>query len=75
MMFIGKHLLPKRTISEDTEAKQEIEANETSSTKMAVSGIILLAVVLTMALGIKGVTLEMAAITGAIVSVLTGCLT
>ena len=42
---------------------------------MAVSGIILLAVVLTMALGIKGVTLEMAAITGAIVSVLTGCLT
>ena len=75
MMFIGKHLLPKRTISEDTEVEQEIEANETSSTKMAVSGIILLAVVLTMALGIKGVTLEMAAITGAIVSVLTGCLT
>jgi di/tricarboxylate transporter len=28
-----------------------------------------------MALGIKGVTLEMAAITGAIISVLTGCLT
>ncbi len=75
MMFIGKHLLPKREISEDTEVEQEIEANETSSTKMAVSGVILLAVVLTMALGIKGVTLEMAAITGAIVSVLTGCLT
>ena len=75
MMFIGKHLLPKRTISEDTEVEQEIEANETSTTKMAVSGVILLAVVLTMALGIKGVTLEMAAITGAIVAVLTGCLT
>ena len=75
MMFIGKHLLPKRTISEDTQVEQEIEANETSSSKMVVSGVILLAVVLTMALGIKGVTLEMAAITGAIVSVLTGCLT
>ena len=75
MMFIGKHLLPKRVISEDTEVEQEIEANETSTNKMIVSGVILLAVVLTMALGIKGVTLEMAAITGAIISVLTGCLT
>ena len=75
MMFIGKHLLPKRVISEDTEVEQEIEANETSTNKMVVSGVILLAVVLTMALGIKGVTLEMAAITGAIVAVLTGCLT
>ena len=68
-------LLPKRVISEDTEVEQEIEANETSTNKMIVSGVILLAVVLTMALGIKGVTLEMAAITGAIVAVLTGCLT
>jgi anion transporter len=75
MMFIGKHLLPKRVISEDTEVEQEIEANETSTNKMIVSGVILLAVVLTMALGIKGVTLEMAAITGTIVAVLTGCLT
>ena len=75
MMFIGKHLLPKRVISEDTEVEQEIEANETSTNKMIVSGVILVAVVLVMALGIKGVTLEMAAITGAIIAVLTGCLT
>ena len=75
MMFIGKHLLPKRTISEDTEVEQEMEANETSTNKMIVSGVILVAVVLVMALGIKGVTLEMAAITGAIIAVLTGCLT
>ena len=74
MMFIGKHLLPKRVISEDTEVEQEIEANETSTNKMIVSGVILVAVVLVMALGIKGVTLEMAAITGAIIAVLTGCL-
>ena len=75
MMFIGKHLIPKRELDADQEIEQEIEANETSKTKMMISGVILLAVVLTMALGIKGITLEMAAIPGAIVSVLTGCLT
>ena len=75
MMFIGKHLLPKRELDANQEIEQEVEATSTSSSKMAVSGIILLVVVLVMALGIKGVTLEMAAITGAIVAVLTGCLT
>jgi anion transporter len=75
MMFIGKHLLPKRELDANQEIEQEVEATSTSSSKMIVSGVILLAVVLTMALGIKGITLEMAAITGAIISVLTGCLT
>ena len=75
MMFIGKHLLPKRELDANQEIEQEVEATSTSSSKMAVSGIILLVVVLVMALGIKGVTLEMAAITGAIIAVLTGCLT
>ena len=42
---------------------------------MAVSGAILAAVVLVMAIAPKGVTLEMAAITGALICVLTGCLT
>ena len=46
MMFVGKHLIPKRELDADQEIEQEIEANETSSSKMAVSGIILLAVVL-----------------------------
>ena len=69
MMFIGKHLLPKRELDADQEIEQEVEATSTSSSKMAVSGIILLVVVLVMALGIKGITLEMAAITGAIVAV------
>ena len=75
MMFIGKHLIPKRELDANQEIEQEVEATSTSTNKMIVSGIILLAVVLTMALGIKGITLEMAAITGAIVCVLTGCLT
>ena len=71
MMFVGKYLLPNKQLDAD----QEIEANETSKSKQIVSGVILLAVVLVMALGIKGITLEMAAIIGALVCVLTGCLT
>ena len=75
MMFVGKYLLPNKQLDADQEIEQEIEANETSKSKQIVSGVILLAVVLVMALGIKGITLEMAAIIGALVCVLTGCLT
>ena len=75
MMFVGKYLLPNKQLDADQEIEQEIEANETSRTKQMVSGAILLAVVLVMAIGIKGVSLEMAAIIGALVCVLTGCLT
>ena len=75
MMFIGKHLIPKRQLDADQEIEQEIEAGEPSTGKMVISGVILLVVVLVMALGIKGVTLEMAAIAGALVCVVTGCLT
>lgn len=59
----------------DQEIEQEIEASSHSKNKMIISGLILLIVVLVMALGIKGVTLEMAAVMGALVCVLTGCLT
>ena len=75
MMFVGKYLLPKQELSADQEIEQEVEANEASSTKQMISAAILVAVVLVMAVGVKGVTLEMAAIIGAIVCVLTGCLT
>ena len=75
MMFVGKYLLPKVELDADQEIEQEVEANETSSKKQMVSGAILVAVVFVMAIGVKGVTLEMAAIIGAIVCVLTGCLT
>ena len=75
MMFVGKYLLPNKQLDADQEIEQEIEANETSKSKQIVSGVILLAVVLVMALGIKGITLEMAAIIGALVCVLAGCLT
>ena len=75
MMLIGKHLIPKRELDADQDVEQEIEANAQSTTKMVISGVILLVVVLVMALGIKGISLEMAAVTGALVCVLTGCLT
>ena len=75
MMFVGKYLLPAAQLDADQEIEQEIEANETNNTKMMVSGAILIAVVLVMGLGIKGITLEMAAVVGALICVLTGCLT
>ena len=75
MMFVGKYLLPKQELDADQEIEQEVEANEVSTTKQMISAAILLVVVLVMAVGVKGVTLEMAAIVGAIVCVLTGCLT
>ena len=75
MMLLGKHLIPKRELDADQEIEQEIEASTHSKNKMIISGVILLVVVLVMALGIKGVTLEMAAVVGALVCVLTGCLT
>ena len=75
MMLLGKYLIPKRELDADQEIEQEIEASSHSKNKMIISGLILLVVVFVMALGIKGVTLEMAAITGALVCVLTGCLT
>ena len=75
MMFVGKYLLPKQELDADQEIEQEVEANEASSTKQMISAAILICVVLVMAVGVKGVTLEMAAIVGAIVCVLTGCLT
>ncbi len=75
MMFIGKYLLPNKQLDADQEIEQEVEAGDTSKSKQMVSGAILLGVILVMAVGIKGVSLEMAAIIGALLCVLTGCLT
>ena len=75
MMFIGKYLLPKTELSADQEIEQEVEATTHDVKKQIISGVILSVVVLVMALDLKGFTLEMAAITGAIICVLTGCLT
>lgn len=76
MMFIGKYTLPKKELDADQEIEQEIEAGAAvSTTKQMISGAILAIVIFVMAMGFKWITLEMAAIIGAIVCVLTGCLT
>ena len=75
MMFLGKYLLPNKQIDADQEIEQEIEATVHDSKKQVISGLILAVVVIVMALDLKSVTLEMAAIIGALVCVLTGCLT
>ena len=75
MMFVGKYLLPKAELDADQEIEQEIEATGDNSTKQMISGAILAVVIFVMAVGIKGISLEMAAVVGALVCVLTGCLT
>ena len=75
MLFIGRFLLPK-TEADDfdaSEVKQEIEANETTKSKKIICGIIMLGVIITMATSI--VPLEIAAVIGALLCVVTGCLT
>ena len=74
-MFIGKYLLPKAELDADQEIEQEIEATVHDSKKQIISGLILAVVVIVMALDLKSISLEMAAIIGALVCVLTGCLT
>ncbi|MBQ7884449.1 MAG: SLC13/DASS family transporter [Phascolarctobacterium sp.] len=75
MMFVGKYLLPKAELDADQEIEQEIEASSDNATKQMIAGAILAVVILVMAIGVKGVSLEMAAVIGALVCVLTGCLT
>ncbi len=75
-MFIGKHTLPKKALDADQEIEQEIEAGPSENkTKQMISGAILAVVIVVMALDFKWITLEMAAVIGALVCVLTGCLT
>ena len=75
MMFIGKYLLPKAELDANQEIEQEIEATVHDSKKQIISGLILAVVIIVMALDIKFISLEMAAVIGALVCVLTGCLT
>jgi anion transporter len=80
MVFIGKHLLPTEDLNSDTEvASDEVDVDEANFTvsKQIISGAILLSVVFVMAAGKSlglPVTLPMAAIIGALLAVVTGCL-
>ena len=79
MLTIGKRLLPKEQISAegvkvDAEAAAEATAGVSDPKKQWITGLVLVAVVIVMALDIKRVPLEVAAGIGALVLVITGCL-
>ena len=82
-LFIGRRFLPDHSAGAMDEeavkaAKEEAGASDDnapkSKTKMWISGLILIGVVLCMALDLKTVPLHTAAVTGAILCVVTGCL-
>ena len=82
-LFIGRHLLPKNDIGEmDEEALKEAaeeagaggDDEPKSATKMWISGLIMIGVVICRALDLKTLPLQTAAVTGAILCVITGCL-
>ncbi|MBP7248616.1 MAG: SLC13/DASS family transporter [Negativicutes bacterium] len=84
MMFIGKYLLPKGEVNTnveiDAEAAAEAKASTSDPKKQVITAVVLVLVVLIMAFEpqIKTVipmTLAMAAVMGAIILVLTKCLT
>lgn len=82
-LFIGRHLLPANSAGEmDEEALKEAaeeagaggDDEPKSTTKMWISGLIMIGVVVCMALNLKTLPLQTAAVTGAILCVITGCL-
>jgi solute carrier family 13 (sodium-dependent dicarboxylate transporter), member 2/3/5 len=77
MMLIGKRLLPAGDIvgdiEIDEEAAAEAQAATTDSRKQWLVGLTLLAVVVVMALDIKALPLEVAAVIGALFLVVTKC--
>jgi anion transporter len=80
MMLIGRHLLPKGGLTEEEalreagEHRDEAAATDESPRKMLITGLTLIAVVAVMAMDVKTFPLEMAAVSGAIFLVLTGCI-
>ena len=73
MMFIGKYFLPDDLAQEVAEVEQEFDAAATSPKKQVICGIIMTGVILCMATSL--VPLELAAVVGAVLCVLTGCIT
>ncbi|MDR3363032.1 MAG: SLC13 family permease [Desulfovibrio sp.] len=80
MMLVGNRLLPKEGLRADEALKaaevhqDEAAAGNEDPRKMLITGLTLLAVIMVMALDIKRFPLEMVAVTGSIVLVLTGCI-
>lgn len=78
MVFVGRHILPKGDSSEvvvDEDALSEANATNADPRKQAITGAILVSVVVVMGLNVEWLPLEMAAVIGAMLCILTGCLT
>lgn len=73
MMFVGKYFLPNDVVNVEADVEQEFEANATSTKKQIICGVIMTGVILCMATSL--VPLELAAVVGAVLCVLTGCIT
>ena len=73
MMFVGKYILPNAKTDEIIEVEQEIDATNTTPKKQIICGVIMVGVIGSMATSI--VPLELAAVVGAVLCVLTGCIT
>lgn len=73
MMFLGKYFLPKENDAFAAEIQQEPEVVLESAKKQIICGVIMLGVIGSMATGL--VPLELAAVVGAVLCVLTGCIT
>ena len=75
MMFVGKSFLPDEVVElgSEAEVEQEIEATSNSPRKQLICGLIMTGVILCMATSL--VPLELAAVVGAVLCVLTGCIT
>lgn len=73
MMFVGKYFLPDDVVNVEADVEQEFEANATSTKKQIICGVIMTGVILCMATSL--VPLELAAVVGAVLCVLTGCIT
>ena len=81
-LFVGRHFLPVHNAGQMDEEAVKAAKEEAGSagdapkskTKMWISGLILIGVVVCMALGLKNLPLHTAAVTGAILCVITGCL-
>ena len=82
-LFVGRHFIPAKTAGAMDEEAVKAAAEEAGATndgapksksKMWIAGLILIGVVVCMALGLKTLPLHTAAVTGAILCVITGCL-
>lgn len=71
MILIGKRFLPQKAYRPD---KRYAATTPRNTSKRFVSGVILLAVIVLMALNVRGLPLEIVAVGGALLCVLTGCL-